>query len=142
MPYCTQAELVDRYGEPFLVQLTDRAETATGTIDADVVTRAISEADDLIDGYVKGRYTLPFDTTPDLVSTISARLAIYNLHVYEPSEKILREYKDAITTLEKIAKGIIQLDAAGETPATTGQGDVRVTERDRPFTGPKMTGFI
>jgi phage gp36-like protein len=142
MPYCTQADLEERYGTGFLVQLTDRAELATGSIDAGAVTRAISEADALIDGYVKGRYVLPFAVTPDPIATISRQIAIYVLHTHEPNEKIVRDYKDAIAALRDIAKGVVQLDAAGITPAGTGQGDVRVTQRDRPFSAQTMKGLI
>lgn len=142
MPYCTQADLIERYGSQFLVDLTDRAEVATGTIDADAVTRAISEADALIDGYVKGRYVLPFSTVPDPLGTISREIAIYKLHVYEPSKKIDDEYNQALKTLEAIAKGTILLDADGVTPSGTGAGGVRVTDRERPFTADNMKGWI
>lgn len=142
MAYCTQADLEERYGTQLLIDLTDRGETATGTIDADAVTRAISEADALIDGYVKGRYVLPFATAPDPLAKLSREIAIYTLHVYEPNEKILRDYQQAIRTLEAIAKGTILLDADGVTPAGTGAGGARVTDRERPFTADSMKGFI
>lgn len=142
MAYCTQADLEERYGTQLLIDLTDRGETATGTIDADAVTRAISEADALIDGYVKGRYVLPFGSVPDPLPKISREIAIYTLHVYEPNEKILRDYMQAIKTLEAIAKGTILLDADGVTPAGTGAGGARVTDRERPFTADNMKGFI
>lgn len=142
MAYCTQSDLAERYGAQLLIDLTDRGETATGTVDADAVTRAISEADALIDGYVKGRYTLPFTTVPDPLPKLSREIAIYTLHVYEPNEKITRDYMQAIKTLEAIAKGAIILDADGVTPSETGAGGVRVNERTRPFTPDSMKGFI
>lgn len=142
MSYCTQTDLIERYGSQLLVDLTDRAEVATGTIDADAVTRAISEADALIDGYVKGRYVLPFATVPDPLGTISRAIAIYTLHVYEPNEKIVRDYNQALRTLQEIAKGVVLLDADGVTPSGTGAGGVRVNDRERPFTADNMKGWI
>ncbi|WP_300439400.1 DUF1320 domain-containing protein [uncultured Mameliella sp.] len=142
MSYCTQDDLEQRYGTQLLVDLTDRGELATGAIDADTVTRAISEADALIDGYVKGRYRLPFAVTPDPIPKISREIAIYTLHVYEPNEKIVRDYSQAIKTLQEIAKGNVILDADGVTPSETGAGGVRVNDRDRPFTADNLKGFI
>ncbi|WP_300535640.1 DUF1320 domain-containing protein [uncultured Mameliella sp.] len=142
MSYCTQDDLEQRYGTQLLIDLTDRGELATGTIDTDTVDRAISEADALIDGYVKGRYTLPFAVTPDLISKISREIAIYTLWVFEPNEKITRDYSQAIKTLLEIAKGNVILDADGVTPSETGAGGVRVNDRDRPFTADNLKGFI
>ena len=142
MPYTTQAELAARYGTELLVQLTDRAAVATGTIDADVVTRAIADADARIDAAVKLRYVLPLSPVPAVIGEISRRITIYTLHVFEPSEKIVRDYKDALADLDRIGKGTLQLDAAGVEPATTGGGGARVTDRERPFTADSMKGWI
>lgn len=142
MPYTTQAELEDRYGAELLRQLTDRGAVATGVIDADVIDRAIDDADARIDAAVKVRYVLPLSPVPAIIGEISRRIAIYTLHVYEPSEKIVRDYRDALADLDRIAKGTLQLDAEGVVPATTGASGARVTDRERPFTAATMKGWI
>lgn len=142
MAYSTQADLTDRYGAQMLIDLTDRGEVATGTIDGDVVDRAIAEADALIDGYVAGRYVLPLSPVPQQIGPISRQIAIYTLHVYEPDQKITDEYKAAIRQLEQIAAGTIKLDAAGISAATSGSGGARVTDRERPMTEQTMKGWI
>jgi phage gp36-like protein len=38
--YATQSDLVERYGESMLIDLTDRAEPAAGAIDSGVVASA------------------------------------------------------------------------------------------------------
>jgi phage gp36-like protein len=140
--YTTQTELTERYGAALLVSLTDRGDTATGLIDASVVTRAISEAEGLINGYVKGRYALPFATVPDPIPAIAQQIAIYTLHPFEPDAKIVRDYEAAIRQLREIAQGVIELDAEGATPAQTGASGVEVTDRERPFTESNLKGFI
>lgn len=142
MPYCTQAILEERYGTNYLIQLTDRGEEATGMIDSATVDRAIAAADGLINGHLAGRYVLPLSVVPDPIPTIAERIAIYELHFHEATEKVVRDYKDALATLEKISKGTIQLAAAGIATPTTGGGSARVTDRTRDFTAGSMKGFI
>lgn len=140
--YTTQSDLEERYGTQFLIQLTDRADTPTGAIDADVVTRAIAQTEGLIDGYLAGRYALPLATVPDPIPAIAAQIAIYVLHVYEPNAKITRDYEMAIKDLDRISKGAIQLAAEGVAAETTGGGGAQLTDRERPFTETTMRGFI
>lgn len=142
MPYTTLDELTKRYGELILIQLTDRGDVATDTIDADVVAEAIADADAVIDGYVGGRYVLPMAEVPPLLETVAKVITIHKLHVYEPSPKIEADYRDALNTLKDIARGVITLDIAGVTPATTGGGGARVTDRARPMTETSLKGFI
>ena len=140
--YTSQAELERRYGASLLVSLTDRGDEPTGAIDTDVVLGALDEADGVINGYVKGRYALPFTTTPDPIPTIALQIAIYVLHTFEPDAKITRDYEGAMRQLREIASGVVRLDAAGVTPAQTGAGGAQVTDRDRPFTADNLKGFV
>lgn len=140
--YCTKADLIDRYGEQLLIDLTDRGAVATGAIDDDVVDRAIAEADALIDGYCAGRYVLPFATVPVQIGPLSRQIAIYTLHVYEPNEKITADYKEAIRQLQQIASGTLKLNAEGAASTTTDAGGARVTDRERPMTEQSLKGWI
>jgi len=142
MAYTTQAELIDRYGAEMLVNLTDRGSVATGTIDAATVTQAIADTDARIDAAIRPRYALPLDGVPAPLGDIARAMAIYKLHVYEPSDKIVRDYQQALADLDKIARGQLQLDAAGAEPETTGGQGARYTDRNRDFTDDKMDGFI
>lgn len=142
MPYTSQADLEERYGSALLVDLTDRGAVATGSIDTDTVDRAIAEADALIDGYLRNRYVLPLSVVPNLIGTLARQITIYVLHAYEPNEKIRRDYEAAIQQLREIGKGTIQLDADGVTPAQTGAGGARITDRERPMTETGLKGFI
>lgn len=142
MPYTTLADLTDRYGERLLIDLTDRAEVASGLIDSDVVDRALADADALIDGYLAARYTLPLAEVPALIATLAQVITVWNLHVYEPNPKIEADYKAAIRSLEAISKGSIRLSVAGIEPENDGSGGAVVTDRERPMTAANLKGFI
>ncbi|WP_323780146.1 DUF1320 domain-containing protein [Thalassovita sp.] len=142
MSYTSLTDLTDRYGERLLIDLTDRAEVASGVIDADVVDRALADADALIDGYLAARYVLPLAQTPDLVASLAQVITVWNLHVYEPNPKIEADYKAAIRSLEAISKGAIRLSVAGIEPAGDGGGGAVVTDRERPMTAANLKGFI
>jgi len=142
MTYASQADLVDRFGAPMLVDLTDRAEVATGAIDAAVIARALADADAAIDGYLKGRYALPLPTTPPLLRDIAIAIAGYKLHRDAVSEKIRQDYVDAEKKLLLIAGGSIRLDIAGVEPESSGSTGVRFTDRERPLTADSLKGYI
>lgn len=142
MPYCTLEQLVAQFGELILVEATDRAEVATGAIDATAIERAIASADALVDGYLKVRYALPLEATPALVNELSMTVALYKAHPNVASEKIRRDYEDALKTLMQISRGDIRLDVAGVEPASSGSSGARITDRDRPFTPENLKGFI
>lgn len=142
MPYTTLADMTDRYGERLLIDLTDRADVPTGEIDADVVARAIADAEALIDGYLAARYALPLVEVPGLVVTVAQQIAFWNLHLHDPSPKTAEDYKSAIRSLESISKGTIRLDVAGVEPEGEGGGGAVVTDRERPMTAATLKAFI
>jgi len=115
--------------ESDLVELTD--ETDSGDIDQDKIDAAISHADELIDGYLRGRYDLPLSPVPGLLRNLSADIALFRLYKakfrLEAPEAIKDGYTNAIKLLENIQKGTINLgagvsgsEASGNTPATGG----------------------
>ncbi len=142
MSYATQQQLVDRYSERMLVQLTDRALPATGEIDPDVIARALADTDATIDGYLKGRYQLPLASVPPLVTDLALQIAIYKLHRKTPDEKIRKDYDDALRTLRDIANGVVRLDVAGVEPEASGASGVKTNDRERPLTPENLKGFV
>ena len=142
MPYCTLAQLIERYGQTTLIQLTDRGEEPTDAIVESVVDRAIADADATIDGYLKRRYALPLAAVPPLLTDLSLKVSIYNLHAHVAEEKIRKDYEDALRMLREIGEGKVQLDVAGAEPAASGSEGVRTNEQPRPLTADSMKGFI
>lgn len=142
MAYCTLQELVDRYSQRMLVEVSDRGDAATDVVDQALVDRAIADADALIDGYLKVRYALPLASVPRLVKDLSLRIAIYYAHAHVAAEKVKRDYEEALTTLKHISQGLIRLDIEGAEPAASGASEVRTNQPARPMTAATMKGYI
>lgn len=142
MTYTTLAQLTDRYGEQMLVLLTDRADTATGLVDTGVIDRALADTDAMIDGFLQGRYVLPLAATPPLLSDIAQMIAIWKLHRHQPNDKIEKDYKEAVSLLDRIGKGSVRLPVDGVEPPASSTSGARITDRDRPLTAENLKGFI
>jgi phage gp36-like protein len=142
MTYCTIDQLVTRYTESLLLQLTDRAQPSAGAIDEDVVARALTDTDATIDGYLAGRYVLPLAETPALLVDLAQAIAIYKLHPYTPEQKIGDDYKAAMAELRQIASGTVRLPIAGVEPAGSAASGVVAIDRERDFTPENMRGLI
>lgn len=142
MPYATLEQLTDRFGERLLKQLTDRETPAAGEIDADIVARALTDTDAVIDGYLGGRYKLPLAETPPLLADLAQTIAIYKLHPFKPDEKIAKDYEMAMKTLRDIATGAVRLPLDGVDPAAKSGSGVLTNDRERPFTPENLQGFV
>lgn len=142
MTYVTLDQLSDRYGDPALVQLTDRAEVPTGAIDPDVIARVLTDTDAVIDGYLEKRYALPVTDIPPMLADLGQAIAIYKLHVFQPDPKIEEEYREAMRMLREIADGRITLTIAGKAAEGSGGSGARITDRARPLTQANLKGFI
>lgn len=142
MSYATLLLLTERFGERMVIELTDRTAPKTGAVDADVVARALADADAVVDGYISGRYKLPLAETPPLLADLAASVAIYKLHRFNPPAHIKEDYERALAELGKISKGIVRLPVEGVEPESSGATGVETTDRERPFTEAKLLGWI
>lgn len=115
--YVAAQELIDRYGEEELIQLTDRH--GMGAIDHAVLDQAIADASAEIDSYLAGRYTLPLVEVPAALSRIACEIARYHLYDDAPTEAVKDRYDNAIRFLRSLAKGEISLARQDGTPADT-----------------------
>jgi phage gp36-like protein len=130
MSYCTVDDLIARFGDTMLIQLTGLPDQ----IDYSVVATAISDASAEIDGYIGGRYSVPIigDAAAPLLR-IACDLAIYNLwkRVSRFSEPIQKAHDDAVAYLSLLGQGKISL---GYTPPPKVDYElVRMTQSTRPF---------
>jgi phage gp36-like protein len=142
MSYCTLQNLTDRYGAQLLIEISDRGERASDTVDEALISRAIADADALIDGYLKARYALPLAPVPPIVTDLSQSIAIYRAHARVADEKITADYKDALKILAQISSGVIKLDVAGVEPAASGAMEVCTNNPERPLSAATMKGYI
>lgn len=115
MPYASQQDMIDRFGESEMIQLT-RGDTA---IDAAVLEEAQAQADSEIDGYLRGRYALPLADVPELIKRCACDIVRWILFIGSIPEEVERRYKRAIELLQGVAKGEIVLNL----PASPGEGE-------------------
>lgn len=143
MSYVTQQDLIDRFGQAELIQLTDRTNRPATTIDATAVGRHIADAVSMIDGYLGKIYALPLGTVPPALTKVAADLARYFLHgkSAEKDSPVAQAYRDAIRWLENVSKGLIVIENAGTIPGQAGSGRIQVSAPDRVFSRDSMKGF-
>ena len=86
MAYSVEADLLLIAPSGAIAQLTD--DTGGVTIGASTVVRAISQADGLIDSYLRGGHTVPLTPVPTEVRDCSAFLALCGMYERRPSSFI------------------------------------------------------
>ena len=124
MAYCTQDDILNQISEDDLIQLTD--DDDAGEVDTDKVSRAIDDAEALIDSYCGTKYLVPFSTVPDIIRSQAVEIAIYDLFARRmgaPEERKQR-YDDAIRFLKDVAGGKASL---GVQPPPDPPGDDNYT---------------
>ncbi|MBT0666336.1 DUF1320 family protein [Geobacter pelophilus] len=127
MPYCTVDDIKSkRIPEQTLIMLTD--DQALEQIDTAVVDGIIADADEVIDGYLRGRYELPLATVPGMIKTLSVDISAYNLYgrrsEFETPKTVNDKHAVALKILGSIQKGEIKLGAAGvQSPETATAND-------------------
>lgn len=130
MTYAVKQNLIDRFGQTELAQLTDRVDGTT--IDDAVVNRALEDADGIINGYIQARYTLPLSSLPPRIVTVACDIARYQLFEDAVTEIVRQRYEDAIAWLKGVSAGKVSLglDAAGaETETESGTVDYEANDR-------------
>ena len=101
--YCTIDDIEKHTSSPTLIQLSsDDGQEAVNRV---VVEEAILYASTLIDGYLRGRYSLPLDTHFPLLRIIAIDLSVYRLY----SRRMRNEMPEVIETAYKsaIAQGYL-----------------------------------
>ncbi|WP_440411141.1 gp436 family protein [Neorhizobium petrolearium] len=136
MPYATQQDLIDRFGNAELVQLTDKVNRPASTIDVVPVDRALSDATALIDSYIGKLYRLPLSAVPPILVKYACDIARYYLHgkAAEKDDAVSRGFNEATTWLINVSKGLVALEAEGVTPPQAGGGSVQAVAPNRVFT--------
>ncbi|TIM13881.1 MAG: DUF1320 domain-containing protein [Mesorhizobium sp.] len=124
--YATREDMVSRFGEPEVRDLTDL--DGEGVIDEAVLGYAIRAASDEIDGYIAGRYTLPLALRPPILTGIACDIARYRLagNSRPCTEEMRDRYRDGIRYLEKVAGGTVSLGAGVSGGAAVASSSVGV----------------
>ena len=79
MTYCNSNDIEIQIGTNSLVQLTND-DSSQQTVDNVVVEEALIYSSTLIDGYLRGKYTLPLNTQFPLLRVVAIDICIYRLY--------------------------------------------------------------
>lgn len=121
MAYSTEADLAKLLPENVLINLSNDSAGAT-TINPTNMGEMIDQADREIDSYCAiAGYEVPFATVPPLIANLSAKMAIWNLHLrkYFNSEIWRQTYEDCLRILTRIAEGKLVISPTTEGEAET-----------------------
>lgn len=133
MPYCTQADLIERFGENELLAIA-RDETGTA-IDTAVVERACDDASGEIDGYVSAAgYPVPLSPVPRIVIANACDIARYRLYDEHASDQVQKRYDDAVKFLRSVSRGDVKLGISTGSAASS-VGNVQMNTSRRVFSG-------
>jgi len=143
--YATVTDMIARFGETQIIRLSRPEDRTAVTVDEAKVNTALADATALIDGYIRGRYSVPIAAPPEDIARAACILARYDLAQGEhtdPSEEMAKGRKDVITWLENIARELINLDVpvAASAGAAVGSGP-RMSDRPRIMTSDSLRGF-
>lgn len=136
MAYATVEDMVARFSELEVIQLTDRNQD--GLIDEDVAAVALADATAEIDAYL-GRFKRPFADVPPILKRLCCDIARYRLTAANGvliTDEIRNRYKiDVLDLLRAMAKGEVQLgvDDSGEEVAAGEDGIVFVNGKNKVF---------
>lgn len=140
--YATKQDLIDRFGAQELIQRTDRTNRPQTTVDDDVVSDALNDAEAKINTYLMGNYTLPLAIVPASLVKPTSDIARFYLHGEAASETVRKAYEDAVKWLEGVAKGTVQLGVTTEGEvAAAPQGGPQTDTPPRIFSRDTMEGF-
>lgn len=136
MAYATVEDMIARFGELEVIQLTDRNQD--GLIDEDVAAVALADATAEIDAYL-GRFKRPFTDVPPILKRLCCDIARYRLTAANGvliTDEIRNRYKiDVLDLLRAMAKGEVQLgvDDSGEEVAAGEDGIVFLNGKNKVF---------
>lgn len=130
MPYATQQDIVDLYGQNALVVADHDRD---GEPDAAAVTRALEAATGEIDTYLAARYALPLHEVPAFLRQLAVDVALYRLALAADvaTTEHRTRYEDALGHLKKIGEGKGAL--AFTTPVPAPNPDAGAFDRPQPI---------
>lgn len=143
MAYATKQDLVARFGERELVQLTDRTHVPPTTVDDAVLATALDDAASEIDGYLRKVARLPLAAVPAVVTRRAVDIAMYYLRGKSAGkdDQATRAYGEAVRWLRDVAAGLTMLDEEGVVAEPAADQAGRVTGSTPALTRDSLRGF-
>ena len=145
MSYAVAQDMINRYPNRDLVQLTNEDPTAT-TINETPITLALEDASAEIDGYIEGRFALPLTDPPAVLNRLATDIAMYRLQSLRPLhdlEDARKRYEDALAVLTRVADGELTLGLSADNlePPITAETVETVRGPGRIFNRGRLKGY-
>lgn len=135
MRYCTRADIGNAIPEMTLIQLSND-DPAAALPNESVIEDGVRQAEELVDGYLRGRYNLPLDPVPTVLRDAVVYLARHWLYQRRPEgalpDAVKDSRKDTIKLLESIRDSVVTLGMPTGHAAPE-PGEVRVRVRKQQF---------
>jgi phage gp36-like protein len=143
MAYSALTDLIKLIPETMIINLSNDIAGAT-TVNQENVDEAIDQADREIDGFllIAGE-SVPVNPVPPLISNLSMKMAIWNLHLrkYFDSAVWEKTYERCVKILEKIAEGKMTIGQEDENETQVAGNGFAVSTREQKFTERMMRTF-
>jgi phage gp36-like protein len=143
MGYCTLTDMEKLLPSSMLINLSTDTSGAT-VADTANIAEAIDQADREIDAYLLiAKYSVPMSPIPPLVTNLSTKMAIWNLHLrkYFDNPQWRETYKGCLKLLERIAEGKLSLGQEVDGITQEGSGGHAISSRQQKFTEAFMEQF-
>ena len=120
---------------------------AAATTVVDRINKAISDAGELIDGYISTRYQVPMTAVPSLVKTIALDVVLYKLYMRRKKkavpEMVQKAYDNSVKLLRDIQANRIAIGATptGQTAQTASTDGASFVANDRVFSRDNLRDF-
>ena len=141
MRYCTRADIGNAMPERTLIQLSND-DPAAKVPNEVVIEDGVRQAEELVDGYLRGRYDLPLNPVPTVLRDAVVYLARHWLYQRRPEgalpDSVKDNRKDTIKLLESIRDVVVTLGMPSGAAAPE-PGEIRVRARSQQF-GTDMWG--
>lgn len=143
MRYCTRNDIGNAIPEMTLIQLSNDDPAAMQPNEG-VIEDGVRQAEELVDGYLRGRYNLPLDPVPTVLRDAVVYLARHWLYQRRPEgvlpDAVKDSRKDTIKLLESIRDGVVTLGMpTGQ--AAPEPGEIRVRSRPQQFSSDLWEGY-
>jgi phage gp36-like protein len=143
MAYCASSDITAAITNDDLVQLTN--DLGGETVDTTKITTAIDYVDNMIDGYLRGRYDLPLASTPDELKYVAVDLVVYRLYsrrMYtDVPTTVYQRYKDALMLLKDIQNGKFNLGVESTEAYDDAQFKINKTSASKKYDSDKWDTY-
>ncbi|PHS48758.1 MAG: hypothetical protein COB05_04410 [Marinobacter sp.] len=138
--YCSAQDMIDRFGERELIELTDRDHT--GVVDQTVIRQAIQDATAEVDGYLAGRYQLPLSQPPLVLVRVCCDIARFLLYDDNLPEVVEKRHKSVVDLLRQVSSGRVSLGVSETGQAPTSSDGARIESGGSVWSRRNSKGFL